>query len=141
MPPIEVDTNVSPYEWLNEEPAKKLYWCTGLAGSVDEKGICITHTIVLTTEHAAWVRRAQELAEYSDFVTTIGNPRCVSREEIDNWATHNCVRWIEDPSNEDVHYTRNSIRHELMPLALRVNPGLGTMLRKKIDSRNDYVKG
>ena len=59
----------------------------------------------------------------------------VSREEIDNWAVHNCVRWIEDPSNEDVHYTRNAIRHELMPLALKVNPGLGTMLRKKIESR------
>lgn len=111
MPPIEVDTNVSPYEWLNEEPAKKLYWCTGLAGSVDEKGICITHTIVLTTEHAAWVRRAQELAEYSDFVTTIGNPRCVSREEIDlqlslvarEWRTSIRV-FVQNEQLETVEY-------------------------------------
>lgn len=82
MPPIEVDTSVSPYEWLNEEPAKKLYWCTGLAGTVENEKIGIPHMVVATTEHAAWVLRAKELAEYPTSVTTIGDPRRVSREEI-----------------------------------------------------------
>jgi len=42
---------------------------------------------------------------------------------------------IEDPTNSTIDYTRNYIRHELVPRAKRVNPGLNTTIR------NLYKKG
>lgn len=59
----------------------------------------------------------------------------VSRDEIDEWAERHSVEWIEDPSNSSTKYTRNLIRKELMPLVLKVNPGIGKTLRKKLEQR------
>lgn len=54
---------------------------------------------------------------------------------LEDWARRNGVEWIEDSSNGDTRYTRNYIRQELMPHALVVNPGLHTVLRKKLLQR------
>jgi len=40
--------------------------------------------------------------------------------------------WVQDPSNEDICYMRNFIRHELVPKALVVNPGLSKVVKKKV---------
>lgn len=58
----------------------------------------------------------------------------VSKAEILKWA-EDSVSYIQDPSNESVEYTRNLIRHELMPVALKVNPGIENMLRRMIRTR------
>jgi tRNA(Ile)-lysidine synthase TilS/MesJ len=47
------------------------------------------------------------------------------------------VPWVEDDSNTDTCYTRNYIRHELMPHALEVNPGLHKVVKKKV-LNDDY---
>lgn len=59
----------------------------------------------------------------------------VSRAEINEWAKRNNVNYIQDPSNSSNEYTRNLIRHELMPNVLKVNPGIENMLRKMIRTR------
>ena len=41
--------------------------------------------------------------------------------------------WIEDPSNTDWSYSRNRIRHEMMPTVLKINPGFMTNMRKLYD--------
>lgn len=46
-----------------------------------------------------------------------------SREDIEAFATGLDVKWVEDPSNADTRYTRNRMRHELLPLFMRENPG------------------
>ncbi len=55
--------------------------------------------------------------------------------DLENWARRKNVRWIEDFSNNDTRYTRNYIRHEFMPNVLRINPGIHTLLRKKLEKR------
>lgn len=55
--------------------------------------------------------------------------------DLEDWARRKNVEWIEDNSNNDTGYTRNYIRHELMAGVLRVNPGIHTMLRKKLEQR------
>lgn len=55
-----------------------------------------------------------------------------SRAEIDGFAERYKVDWVEDFSNSDVKHRRNFIRHVLLPNALVINPGLGTLLRKMI---------
>lgn len=67
----------------------------------------------------------------------IVRPLLISRKkDIEYWAEKNAVPYIQDPSNSDVKYMRNYIRKELMPHALKVNPGLHTLLRKKIIARH-----
>lgn len=59
----------------------------------------------------------------------------VSKSEINEWALRNNVEYVQDPSNSSNEYTRNLIRHELMPNVLKVNPGIENMLRKMIRTR------
>ena len=49
-----------------------------------------------------------------------------------NWCRRNNVPWVEDTSNRDTKHMRNYIRHELMSKALVVNPGLHTVVCKKV---------
>lgn len=49
------------------------------------------------------------------------------------WCVAHGVPWIEDTSNADTCYTRNYIRHEMMPHILRVNPGIHKTISKKIN--------
>ena len=47
------------------------------------------------------------------------------------WTKSKKVPYLNDPSNDDTHYMRNLIRHDIVPNALRVNPGLPKVIRKK----------
>ena len=51
---------------------------------------------------------------------------------LEGWCEDKEVPNIFDPSNNDTNFMRNYIRHEIVPKALRVNPGLPKVLRKKI---------
>lgn len=54
------------------------------------------------------------------------------KSEFTNWCRNKNVSWVEDTSNEDTKYMRNFIRHEIVPKALVVNPGLYKVIRKKV---------
>ena len=53
-----------------------------------------------------------------------------------NWARNKNVHWIEDESNNDNKYMRNFIRHDIMPKALVVNPGLHKVIAKKVKEQS-----
>ncbi|MCA8945818.1 MAG: tRNA lysidine(34) synthetase TilS, partial [Planctomycetes bacterium] len=42
----------------------------------------------------------------------------IGREQIDEWASSEKIPVFNDPSNQDPRYTRNKVRHTLMPLLL-----------------------
>jgi tRNA(Ile)-lysidine synthase len=52
------------------------------------------------------------------------------------WAERNSVHWIDDASNKDTKYMRNYVRHELMPHALHINPGLAKVVARKVENNN-----
>ena len=54
----------------------------------------------------------------------------VTREEILDFLKKRGVRPIEDPSNKDLRFLRNKVRHRLMPLIREVFPGYGTALKR-----------
>lgn len=56
----------------------------------------------------------------------------VSKEVLRSYAESHDVPIFDCPSNSDLSFRRNYIRHELMPHALVVNPGLNAMVRAKI---------
>jgi tRNA(Ile)-lysidine synthase len=53
------------------------------------------------------------------------------KKELKSWCSSRNLSWIEDESNNDVRYMRNLIRHKIVPEALKVNPGLRKVVRKK----------
>ena len=60
-------------------------------------------------------------------------PFLITRKAVlEDWCDRKSVPYIDDPSNTDNSYMRNYIRHEVVPRALRVNPGLPKVLRKKV---------
>jgi len=59
------------------------------------------------------------------------------KRDLELWCHLNNVPYYEDESNKDTKYTRNYIRHELMPHALHVNPGLHKVIKKKV-LEDDY---
>ncbi|MAF25342.1 tRNA lysidine(34) synthetase TilS [bacterium] len=58
-----------------------------------------------------------------------------SKGEIKNWAQRKEVYFLKDPSNENLRFARNRIRHNLMPEILKINPGIHTVVKKKIENQ------
>jgi tRNA(Ile)-lysidine synthase len=56
-----------------------------------------------------------------------------SREEIEAYQKENKLDFREDSSNADDKYTRNKIRHHLIPLMKEINPSLEKTFGDKID--------
>jgi len=52
------------------------------------------------------------------------------KEAFRTWCVRHSVPWIEDESNQDEKYMRNFIRQNLLPQALKVNPGLQKTVSK-----------
>lgn len=55
--------------------------------------------------------------------------------ELEQWASKKRLNYVFDKSNNDVQYMRNYIRHNMMDHVLKVNPGIHTLLRKKLIDR------
>ncbi len=58
------------------------------------------------------------------------------KSEFVSWAKRKNVKYVDDPSNEDERYMRSIVRHKILPEALRVNPGIRKVIRKKIEKEN-----
>lgn len=58
--------------------------------------------------------------------------RLTRKRDLELWARMNNVNYISDPSNNDITYTRNYIRHAMMPHILKVNPGIHKLIKKKL---------
>jgi tRNA(Ile)-lysidine synthase len=46
----------------------------------------------------------------------------VSAQQLRDWLVQEGVSWVEDPTNQDERYTRNRIRHELLPVLEKAFP-------------------
>lgn len=55
------------------------------------------------------------------------------REEIENYAHENNLAYREDSSNAEDKYTRNKIRHHVVPLLKEINPSLEKTISEKIE--------
>jgi tRNA(Ile)-lysidine synthase TilS/MesJ len=54
------------------------------------------------------------------------------KSEFESWCKRKNVPFIQDESNNSVEYSRNRIRHNIIPELLKVNPGLKTVVKKMI---------
>lgn len=52
-----------------------------------------------------------------------------------DWAIQHNLPWVQDPSNNDETFARNYVRNNVVPVALKVNPGIHKMVAKKIQKQ------
>ena len=55
------------------------------------------------------------------------------KKDLERYAERKGIIPLEDPSNLDVRFARNNIRHNIVPLALDVNPGLHKTVARKVE--------
>lgn len=55
------------------------------------------------------------------------------KEEIIAYAEKNGIPYVQDPSNQDVKYKRNYIRHKILPEVLNLNPGVANIVRRLME--------
>lgn len=99
--------------------------------------------IVITAHHL------DDCVETWLFSCINGNPKLIPYEtalslrpfltttkvEMMEFANRHGLNWVEDPSNKNVDVPRNCIRHEIMPLVETINPGIRTVIRKKLEQK------
>jgi tRNA(Ile)-lysidine synthase len=54
------------------------------------------------------------------------------KSTLQKWCDSHEVPYFRDPGNEDRKYMRSIVRHDIMPHALKVNPGLYKVVKKKV---------
>jgi tRNA(Ile)-lysidine synthase len=54
----------------------------------------------------------------------------VSRKALENYATQHAIPWCEDESNDDTHYERNFVRHEVMPILESRYPAVKSVIAR-----------
>ncbi len=52
----------------------------------------------------------------------------IARQQLFEYATHYALTWCDDESNDDLHYTRNYIRHAVMPVLEQRYPSVAVQL-------------
>ena len=96
---------------------------------------------VITAHHL------DDVVEWWTFTSFHGNPRLIpyrrnqtirpflatSKEDIWNWVDRKCVPYITDPGNFNDKFARSYIRKNIIPQALKINPGLRKVIKKKVE--------
>jgi tRNA(Ile)-lysidine synthase len=60
-----------------------------------------------------------------------------TKKELIDYANKNNIPYVEDSSNYDRAYTRNKVRHDLIPVVETINPGIKTMVRNHLIKRRE----
>ena len=107
------------YDWLER--------CT-------ERQIVTAHHLDDCVETWVWssMHGTGKIIPYSRNDRVLRPFRMTRKRDLELWANLNNVPYIQDDSNTDTCYTRNYIRHEMMPNVLRVNPGIHKVIAKKV---------
>lgn len=77
------------------------------------------------------LRGFQSVIPYSK--SNVIRPFLLNEKSVfEKWCKQKSVPFIQDLSNDCLDYSRNRIRHQIVPEALLVNPGLKTVVKKMI---------
>lgn len=67
----------------------------------------------------------------------------LEKEEIENFAEKNNLKWREDPSNKSLKYSRNRLRHKVIPELSKINEKALSNIERSaniVNEANIYIK-
>ena len=137
----ETDADASPPATGREEQARR--WrrrmlteiardvgasCVVLAHTADDQAETVLHRL-LRGSGVRGLAGMAPAAPLADGIQILRPLLTVRRQEIEQWLTSRGQTWLHDVSNLDTRYTRNRIRHVLLPLLRReFNPDVDAAL-------------
>lgn len=65
---------------------------------------------------------------------------CISKTDVLQYAKAENLPFVTDSSNEQDNFTRNKIRHQVLPLLQSINPGLDSSLLRTMEHLNEVEK-
>ena len=128
-----------------EEAARKLryqvFWELMKSGKADVVVTAHTlddqaETVVMKLLRGAWTEGIGGIAPVVESESQERQGRIVRpllgtrRAEVESFLRERGQTWREDATNRDVSLTRNRVRHELMPMLRRFNPGIDAALAR-----------
>lgn len=77
--------------------------------------------------------KSYNVVNYGGNAAVVYRPFLINtKQQLTDWCLRHKVEWCEDVSNADINYPRNRIRHRIINEALKINPGLFKVIKKKI---------
>lgn len=96
--------------------------------------VATAHTLDDCVETWLWTSLHANPKVIPYFTRNVIRPFLLTKKaELVKWANTKNLTWVEDSSNSDLTLTRNYIRKELLPHALKVNPGLYKTIYKRVN--------
>jgi len=99
-------------------------------------------TLLLQMFRGAGVKGLSSMAAV-DIIRRLLRPLLnISRKELHEYAVLNAIQWCDDESNDNTHYERNFIRHEVMPILESRYPAVKSVLARTashLAEANDLV--
>ncbi|MEO0596775.1 MAG: tRNA lysidine(34) synthetase TilS [Chloroflexota bacterium] len=80
---------------------------------------------------------------YNEDITLLRPFLTVNRSEVENYCSHHNLKPRHDASNDDTDYTRNKIRHDIVPHLQTINPALNDALLRLSSlarTENDFIE-
>ena len=114
-----------------------------LAHHENDNAETVLHNLIRGTKVAGLggIRPVQRTEEGISYVRPLLK---VTREEIETYLKQQQIPWMTDSSNEEMAYTRNRIRHKILPEMEKINPRAVSHITQAADTFlaiEEYLRG
>jgi tRNA(Ile)-lysidine synthase len=117
---IQITARELRYSWLEEIRQKEGFTYIATAHHSDDN----IESLLLNLVHGAGIRGLHGILPKHPDHQVIRPLLFASKEEIRAYAAQENIHFREDASNESTKYSRNLLRHEVVPLLKELNPSL-----------------
>ena len=87
-------------------------------------------TLILQLMRGAGVKGLASMASIDPLRRLLRPLLGITRQQLYDYAKLNAIAWCDDESNENTHYERNFVRHELMPMLALRSPAISSVLAR-----------
>ena len=104
-----------------------------LAHHENDNAETVLHNLIRGTKAAGMggIRPIQEIGEGVAYIRPLLK---VTREEIETYLRQQKIPWMIDSTNQELEYTRNRIRHRIIPEMEKINPKVVSHIAQAADT-------
>jgi tRNA(Ile)-lysidine synthase len=128
---IQVTARTLRYDWFYELLTKESYDYIVTAHHLDDS----LETFLINLSRGTGLEGLTGIPVQNDKIFRPLLP--FSREEIENYAITNNVKWRDDSSNASEKYLRNKFRHSIVPILKEINPTFLDSFQKTLHHLNE----
>lgn len=125
---IQVAARQLRYDWFNELLEKEGFDFLLTAHHLDDS----IETFLINFTRGTGLEGLTGIPQQNDKIVRPLLP--FSREEIEDYAKENDIKWREDSSNTSDKYLRNKLRHNVIPILKELNPGFTDTFQQTLEN-------